>query len=59
MDDAQQLQRRKLELEIKKLQTPWWSNIEFWKVVIPTIAVLGTLYFTFGKGIMDREKSKL
>ncbi|MCX6319112.1 MAG: hypothetical protein NTW29_17675 [Bacteroidetes bacterium] len=57
--DLDTLQKRKLELEIRKLNTPWWYNIEFWKTVIPTIAVLATLYFTFGKGIMDREKSKL
>lgn len=53
------LQYKKLQLEIIKLSTPWYRNIEFWKVVIPTLAVLLSLYFAFGKGIIDHEKTRL
>lgn len=55
----EQLEKTKLELEIKKLKAPWYSNIEFWKVIIPTIAILVTLYFTVGQGLLDSEKRKL
>tara|TARA_B100000929_G_C15421651_1_gene391567 strand:- start:19 stop:789 length:771 start_codon:yes stop_codon:yes gene_type:complete len=52
-------QQEKLRLEIEKLNQPWYKNFEFWKVLIPTIAVLASLYFTFGKGIIDSQKEKL
>ena len=55
----EEFELKKLELEVKKLELPWYRNIEFWKVLIPTIAVLLSLYFTFGKGLIDSEKSKL
>jgi chromosome segregation ATPase len=57
--NKEELEKRKLQLEVKKLEVPWYNNIEFWKVLIPTIAVLLSLYFTFGRGLMDSEKSKL
>ncbi len=44
-----ELERRKLELEVKKLELKWYKNIEFWKATIPTIAILASLYFTFGR----------
>ncbi|GAB3812271.1 hypothetical protein GCM10028895_03130 [Pontibacter rugosus] len=53
------LQKLKLELEIQKLKTPWYTSPEFWKVIIPTVAALVTLYFTFGRGIIDSEKLRL
>jgi len=53
------LELEKLKLEIKRLNHPWWKNLEFWKVAFPTIAVIASLYFTFGKGIIDFEKVKL
>jgi chromosome segregation ATPase len=56
MDD---LEKEKLNLEIELLKKPWFKNIEFWKVIIPTFAILVSLYFTFGRGILDSEKSKL
>ena len=56
---TQDYQQEKLRLEIEKLNQPWYKNFEFWKVVIPTIAVLASLYFTFGKGIIDSQKEKL
>jgi chromosome segregation ATPase len=55
----EELENKKLTLEIKKMITPWYKNIEFWKVVIPTLAVLFSLYFTFGRGLIDFERSKL
>ena len=55
----EELENQKLQLEVKKLQAKWYSNIEFWKVLIPTVAVIASLYFTFGKGLVDAEKSKL
>lgn len=55
----EEFELKKLKLEVKKLELPWYRNIEFWKVLIPTIAVLLSLYFTFGKGLIDSEKSKL
>ena len=55
----EELEKKKLELEIKKLNSPWFKNIEFWKVIIPTLAVLISLYFTFGRGLIDAEKTKL
>ncbi|QNS42563.1 hypothetical protein H0S70_06275 [Chryseobacterium manosquense] len=53
------LEIQKLKLEIKKLNLPFWKNLEFWKVAFPTIAVIASLYFTFGKGLIDSEKAKL
>lgn len=53
------LELEKLKLEIKRLNYPWWKNLEFWKVAFPTVAVIASLYFTFGKGIIDSEKVKL
>jgi hypothetical protein len=55
----EELEKEKLLLEIKKLKKPWYSNLEFWKVTIPTVAILASLYFAFGRGILDTEKSKL
>ncbi len=55
----EELEKKKLELEINKLNSPWHKNIEFWKVVIPTFAILMSLYFTFGRGLIDSEKTKL
>lgn len=52
-------EQEKLKLEIENLRKPWYKNFEFWKVVIPTIAILVSLYFTFGKGIIDSQKEKL
>lgn len=53
------LEIQKLKLEIKKLNLPFWKNLEFWKVAFPTIALIASLYFTFGKGLIDSEKAKL
>ena len=64
------LQERKLQLEIDKLNSDigknnvsWYINSDFWKSVVPpfitTIAVLASLYFTVGKSVMDDEKRKL
>jgi hypothetical protein len=55
----EELEKNKLELEIRKLRIRWYMNLEFWKVSIPTLAILISLYFTFGKGILDSEKTKL
>jgi chromosome segregation ATPase len=52
-------EQEKLKLEIENLRKSWYKNFEFWKVVIPTIAILASLYFTFGKGIIDTQKEKL
>lgn len=55
----EELEKRKIQLEISKLKTPWYKNLEFWKVFIPTIAILASLYFTVGQGVIDFEKRKL
>lgn len=54
-----ELEKQKLELEIKILKKPWFKKLEFYKVLIPTIAILASLYFAFGRGILDSEKSRL
>lgn len=55
----EKLEAEKLNLEIKKLKQPWYRNIELWKIIIPTVAIVVSLYFTFGKGLLDSEKQKL
>lgn len=55
----EELEQKKLELEISALNKPWYKNLEFWKVFIPTFAILTSLYFTFGKGALDNQKDKL
>lgn len=57
--DKQELEKEKLQLEIAKLKTHWFKNIELWKVAIPTLAIIVSLYFTFGKGALDAQKDKL
>jgi hypothetical protein len=58
-NDKLDLEKEKLSLEIAKLKVHWLRNLEFWKVTIPTIAILFSLYFTFGKGLLDSQKEKL
>lgn len=53
------LEKQKLQLEILRLKLPWYKSIEFWKIIIPTMAVILSLYFTFGQGILDTRKEKL
>ena len=62
MDDKEKeinLTEKKLEIEIAKLNLPWYKKFEFWKILIPTIAVIFSLFFTFGRGIMDSQKERL
>lgn len=53
------LEKKKLELEIKKLNRKWYNDIELYKTLIPTLGIIVTLYFTFGKGLLDSEKTSL
>lgn len=57
--DSNKLELEKLKLEINKLRLPWYKNLIFWKTAIPTLAILASLYFTFGRGIVDAQKEKL
>jgi tetrahydromethanopterin S-methyltransferase subunit G len=53
------LEKEKLRIEIEKLNYPWFKKLELWKIIIPTIAILLSLYFTFGRGIVDAQKERL
>jgi|GEM_PF-2447186 len=59
MSNKDKLEEEKLKLEIKKLKTPAFRDLELWKILIPTLAILVSLYYTFGKGLLDSEKSRL
>jgi len=53
------LEEQKLRLEIAEIEKPWYKNLDFWKTVIPTVAIIASLYFTVGQGVIDFEKRKL
>jgi hypothetical protein len=57
--EIDELNKEKISLEIEKLRSPWYKNLELWKIVIPTVAILLSLYFTFGKGMLDSQKERL
>src|SRR5688572_5240612 len=57
--DIDDLNKEKISLEIEKLKSPWYKNLELWKTIIPTVAILLSLYFAFGKGTLDSQKERL
>jgi hypothetical protein len=57
--DKEALERWKLELEIANLRKPWYKNLEMWKVIIPAVAIVLSLIYTFSSGWINIEKSKL
>lgn len=53
------LEEEKLRLEIQKLRQKWYRNLEYWKIILPTLALLLSLYFAYQKGWLDIEKRSL
>lgn len=52
------LEKKKLELEIRKLSKPWWRKLSY-SVIITGLAVIGTLSWTFGSGIINVQRERL
>lgn len=57
--DIKELEKKKLELEIRQLGRKWVYRWEFWKVLIPSTAVILSLYVTYYSGFFDTERSRL
>ena len=57
--DKEELEKKKLQLEINKLNRAWVLKIDFWKVIITVVALIFSAYWTYTSGILDVERSRL
>ncbi len=58
-NNTNELQQKKLELEIKQLKRSSWKSLDKWSGLITILATLFLAFFAYRSGIFDLEKSTL
>jgi hypothetical protein len=55
----EELERLKLEIEIKKLKDPWWKNPAYILAALPTLLAVLTVAYGFANGYFQATATKL
>ena len=55
----EELERIKLELEIRKLKDPWWKNPAYILAALPTMLAVLSLIYGFANGYFQATATKL
>lgn len=57
-EPPQNLEEEKLKLEIQELKKPWWKKLSY-TLIITGLAVIGSIAWTLGSGILDKRRISL
>lgn len=58
-ESIQDLEKDKLELEIRELSKPWYKIPRWWTIIITGAAVVGTLFLSWATGLISVQREHL
>jgi len=56
--ESADMERKKLELEIRDLSKPWFLRPEYLSAILPTLIGAGTVWVLFNRGYFDAQKER-